>query len=136
MLWMGTALIRFAPLPTINSSLSNASELRLQSRHVVLVPMGNRNPMTRRDVAFVLPHLYEGCEHPQGGQPRTPQARGPAVSEFIKDLQLTTNDAALRASELTRNGTNRIDGGGGKEPTQGLTPLTTSARRRVPASVQ
>jgi hypothetical protein len=32
--WKGTALIRFAHIPTINSVLSNAAELTLQSRHV------------------------------------------------------------------------------------------------------
>jgi hypothetical protein len=48
-LWKGTALMRFAPFPTINSVLSNAAELRRQSRHVVGVRVENRPPMTRRD---------------------------------------------------------------------------------------
>jgi hypothetical protein len=38
MLWKGNALIRFAHFTTINSVLSNAAELRLQSRHVVGFP--------------------------------------------------------------------------------------------------
>jgi hypothetical protein len=38
MLWKGTVLIRFAHFPTSNSDLSNAAELRLQSRHVVGFP--------------------------------------------------------------------------------------------------
>jgi hypothetical protein len=38
MLLKGTALLRFAPFPTIKSILSNAAELRLQSRHEVWVP--------------------------------------------------------------------------------------------------
>jgi hypothetical protein len=50
MLWKETALMRFAHFPTINSVLSNADELRLQSRHVVGFPMEKRYPMTERDV--------------------------------------------------------------------------------------
>jgi hypothetical protein len=38
MLWKGTALIRFAHFPSINSVLSNAVELRLKSRPVVGFP--------------------------------------------------------------------------------------------------
>jgi hypothetical protein len=82
MLWKGTALMRFAHFPTINSILSNASDLRLQSRHVVGVPMENRPPMTRGDGASELPHSKESCDHSQGGTPRTPTARGPAVADF------------------------------------------------------
>jgi hypothetical protein len=85
--------MRFAPLPTINSGLSNAAELSLQSRRVVGVPMEKRTPMTERDVAPEHPNLNEGCETPQGGTPRTPPARGPAVAESKKDLQLKCNDA-------------------------------------------
>jgi hypothetical protein len=48
MLWMWTALMRFAHFPAISSVLSNAPELRLHSRHVVGVPMDNRTPMTKR----------------------------------------------------------------------------------------
>jgi hypothetical protein len=35
MLWKYTALMRFAPFPTIDSVLSNAAELRLPSRQTV-----------------------------------------------------------------------------------------------------
>jgi UDP:flavonoid glycosyltransferase YjiC (YdhE family) len=45
MLWKGTALMRLAPIPIINSILSNAAELRLQSLQVVGVRMENRPPM-------------------------------------------------------------------------------------------
>jgi hypothetical protein len=38
MLWKGFAMISFAHFPTINSVLSNAVEIRLQSLHVVGVP--------------------------------------------------------------------------------------------------
>jgi hypothetical protein len=82
MLWKATATIRFAPFPTINSVLSNAAELRRQSRHVFGVPMENRTPMKTTDGASELPYLNEWCEPPQVGQPRTPQARGPAVAAF------------------------------------------------------
>jgi hypothetical protein len=84
MLWKGTALKRFTHFPTINSVLSNAAELRLQSHHVVGVPMENRHPMTRRDGASELPHSNEGCDQSQGGTPRTPKARGPAIADFIE----------------------------------------------------
>jgi hypothetical protein len=56
MLWKGNTIMRFAHFTTINSVLSNAPELRLQSRHVVGVPMENRPPMTRRDGASEVPH--------------------------------------------------------------------------------
>jgi hypothetical protein len=82
MLWKWNALMRFTHFPTINSVLSNAADLRQLSRHVVGVPMENRPPMTRRDVASVLPRSNEGCDSPQGGTPRTPQARGPSVAVF------------------------------------------------------
>jgi hypothetical protein len=82
MLWKGHALMRFAHFPTINSILSNAPDFRLQSRHVVRVPMGNRRPMNRRDRASSLSQSNEGCDQSQGGMPRTPTARGPAVAEF------------------------------------------------------
>jgi hypothetical protein len=67
--------MRFAPFPTINSVFSNAAALRLQSRRVVGVPMEILTPMTERDVALEHPNLNEGCEHTQGGTPRTPPAR-------------------------------------------------------------
>jgi hypothetical protein len=51
MLWKGTALMRFASFPTINSVLSNSAELRRQSRHVFGVPMENRTAMKTRDGA-------------------------------------------------------------------------------------
>jgi hypothetical protein len=50
MLWKGNALMRFVHFPTINSIISNSVELRLQSRHVVGVPMEKRYTMTERDV--------------------------------------------------------------------------------------
>jgi hypothetical protein len=67
------------------------------------VPMENRPPMTRRDVAPEHPDVNELCEHRQGGTPRTPLARGPAVADSMTDLHLNSNDAARRASELTQN---------------------------------
>jgi hypothetical protein len=93
MLWKGTALMRFAPFPTMNSDLSNAAVPSRQSRHVVGVPMENRPPMTEHDVPPELPNLNEGCEPTQGGTSRTPPARGPAVAESNLDLQLNCNDA-------------------------------------------
>jgi hypothetical protein len=77
--------MRFAYFPNINSVLSNAADLRLYSLNEFGVPMGNRPRMTRRDVASELPT--------QGGKPRTPPARGPAVPESKVDLQLNFNDA-------------------------------------------
>jgi hypothetical protein len=77
MLWSRNAVMRFAPIPTINSVLSKAAEPRLQSCHVVGVPMEKRSPMTERDVASEHTNLNEGCEPTQGGTLRTPQARGP-----------------------------------------------------------
>jgi hypothetical protein len=82
MIWKGTALMLFAPSPTINSIISNGAEFTLQSLYVVGVPVGNRPPMTGRDGASELPNLNEWFVHPQGGQPRSPQARGTAVAEF------------------------------------------------------
>jgi hypothetical protein len=38
--------------------------------------------MTRREGASEHPQSNNGCEPPQGGSPRTPTARGPAVTEF------------------------------------------------------
>jgi hypothetical protein len=93
MLWKGTALMRFAHFPTTNSVLSNAAELRRQSRHVLGVPMEKRSPMTECDVASEHPNLIEGCEPPQGGTPRTPPARGAAVAESKTDIHLNCNDA-------------------------------------------
>jgi hypothetical protein len=84
MLCKGTALMRFAHIPTINTVLSNAAVLRLQSHHVVGFPTENRPLLTTRDGASELRNLNEWWEPPQGGQPRTPQARGPAVAEFKK----------------------------------------------------
>jgi hypothetical protein len=82
MVWKGNALMRFVPFPTINSILSNAAVLRLQSRHVVKFPMENRTPKTRCDRASKLPHSNEGCNNSQGGTSRTRTARGPAVADF------------------------------------------------------
>jgi hypothetical protein len=82
MLSKGNALMRFAPFPTINSVLSNAAELRRQSRHVFGFPMGNRLTMKWRDGASEIPHSNEGCDQSQGGTPRTPMDRGTAVADF------------------------------------------------------
>jgi hypothetical protein len=60
MLWKWNAPWRFATLPTINSVLSNAGELRRQSSHVVVVPMEKRPSMTKRDGASELPLSNEG----------------------------------------------------------------------------
>jgi hypothetical protein len=38
--------------------------------------------MTMRYGASKLPLSIEECELPQGGTPRTPTARGPAVADF------------------------------------------------------
>jgi hypothetical protein len=65
--------MRFAHFPTINSVLSNAAGLRLQSCQVVGLPMENLPPMTRRDGASVITNLNEGCETPNAG---TPHATG------------------------------------------------------------
>jgi hypothetical protein len=82
MLLKGTALMRFAPFPTMNLFLSNAGEVRRQSRHVVGFAMENRPQMTGRDGASELPLSNEVCDHSQGGTPRTPTARGPAIADF------------------------------------------------------
>jgi hypothetical protein len=82
MLWKGTALMRFAHVTAINSVLSNAADLRMQSHNVVGVRMENRPPVTTSDGESVLPNLNEGCKQPQDGKPRTPQARGKGVAEF------------------------------------------------------
>jgi hypothetical protein len=76
------ALKLFAPFATINSDLSDAAELRLQSRHVVGFPMENRFPITRRDVASELPRSNERFKLTQCGTLRTPQARGLGVAGF------------------------------------------------------
>jgi hypothetical protein len=94
MLWKGTALIRFAPFPTIYSVFSNAAELRQHSRHVFGFPMENRTPMTTHDKASVLPHSKEDCDLPQGRTLRITGARGPAVAKIKTDLHLNSNDAA------------------------------------------
>jgi hypothetical protein len=86
--------MQFAPFTTINSVLSNAGEVRRQSRHVVGVPMENRLPMKGRDGPSELPESNEGCDPPQGDTLRTPPARGPAVPDFKTDLHLNSNDAA------------------------------------------
>jgi hypothetical protein len=56
---MGTALMRYAHF-TIKFSFSNGAKLRLQSRHIVGVPMENRHSMTRRDVTPEIPLSNEG----------------------------------------------------------------------------
>jgi hypothetical protein len=77
MLRKGTALIRFANFPTIYSVSSNEAELRRYSRNLVGVPMDNRSPMTRPDVAYELPNWNEEFEQTQGVTPRTPPATAP-----------------------------------------------------------
>jgi hypothetical protein len=64
MLWMWTALMRFAHFPAINSDSSNAADLRLLSHHEVGFPMENGPPMTRRDRASELPNLNEVSDTP------------------------------------------------------------------------
>jgi hypothetical protein len=98
--------MRGAHIPTINYVLCNANVPRRQSRHVFGVPMEKRPPMTEHDVRSEHPNLKEGCDPPQGGMLRIPPATGPAVTEFKSDLNLNSNDAASRASELTHNITN------------------------------
>jgi hypothetical protein len=56
--------------------------------------MENRPPITRSDWASELPNLNEGFEPPQGGMPRTLQARDPAVTELKTCLQLNSNNSA------------------------------------------
>jgi hypothetical protein len=56
--------------------------------------MENRPPMTRHDVAFVVPNSNEGCLLHQGGTPRTPQARGPVVAKFKYGSPTDLNDEA------------------------------------------
>jgi hypothetical protein len=67
------------------------------------VPMENRLPMMRRDVAPEHTDVNELCEPPQRDTPHTPLDREPADAESKTDLHLNSNDAARRASELTRN---------------------------------
>jgi pyruvate/2-oxoglutarate/acetoin dehydrogenase E1 component len=86
--------MRFAAFPSNNYVLSNAAKIRLQSNHVVGVPMEIRIPMTRCDGASEFSNLNEGIEQHLGCQRRTPQARGPAVAAIKSDLQLNSNDAA------------------------------------------
>jgi hypothetical protein len=90
----------FAPFPTINSVLSNATELRLQSHHVVGVPVENGPPMTRRDGASELPNLNEVCEPNHGGTPRTPQDRGPSVAEINNGSPTEIQRFPSNAAEL------------------------------------
>jgi hypothetical protein len=60
MLWKWTALMQFAHFPTINSLMSNAGDLKWQSRHVVGISMEIRRPMKMRDGSSELPHLNKG----------------------------------------------------------------------------
>jgi hypothetical protein len=106
MLWKWTALMRFAPFPTISSLMSNAGELRHQSCHVVGVPMEKRTPMTRRDGASEFPHSNEGCKPSQCGTPRTKPARGPAVAEYKYGSPTDVQRHCVTGVKLTRNLTN------------------------------
>jgi hypothetical protein len=94
MLCKGTALMRFAHFQTINSVFCNAVDLRRETRNVVAVPKDKRLSLTRRDVASQLPNSNEECEYLQGGTPRTPPARGPAVTEFKEGSPTDPNVAA------------------------------------------
>jgi hypothetical protein len=60
MLLKRNALKLIAQFPTMNSVNSNAVELRIQSRHVVGIPMEIGPPMTRRYLESVLPHSNVG----------------------------------------------------------------------------
>jgi hypothetical protein len=104
--WKGTTLMRFALFPTFNSVLHNAAELRLQSHQVVGFRKENRPPMTRSDGSSELLKLIQGCEMPQGGTRRTPQARGPTVAYFKNGSPSELQRRGVRESELTRNATN------------------------------
>jgi hypothetical protein len=68
--------------PSINSVLSNAPELRLQSRHVIVFPLENRPTMTSRDGASEVPHTNEGCKPNHCGTPWKPLTRGLEVAGF------------------------------------------------------
>jgi hypothetical protein len=94
MLLMRNTLKLFAPSPTMNSNHSNASDLRLQSRHVLGLPKENKTTMTTGDGASDPLHSNEVCDPPQGGTLRTPPARRPACAKFKTDIHLNFNDAA------------------------------------------
>jgi hypothetical protein len=131
--WKGTAMMPFAPFRTINSVLSNEAEFRLQSHHVVGVPMENQPPMTRRDGASKLHNRTNGANGPMVIRLARHMAGGRQSRSSNTDLQLKSNDAACRPSELTRKGTNRIDGGGVSELNQSVTSLKPPARWRETA---
>jgi hypothetical protein len=61
---------------------------------VVGVPMENRIPMTRSDVAAELQKSKEEREYIQGGTTRTQPARGLQWRSSKTDLQLNIKDAA------------------------------------------
>jgi hypothetical protein len=82
MLWKWTAVMRYAPFPTINLVQSNAGKLRRQSHKVVGISMEKPPPMTGRHGASEFPHSNEGCKLTNCGLPRTPPARWPAVAYF------------------------------------------------------
>jgi hypothetical protein len=87
--------------------------------------------MSRRDVASSSRIETKGAIQIRVVRLARKRTEGRQSQSSETEIQLNSNDAACRASELTRNGTNLIDGGGGREPTQGGTPLTPKARRRV-----
>jgi hypothetical protein len=103
MLWKATALMRFAHFPTIYSVLSNAVDLRRQSRHVFLVPMENPHPMTWRVVSRTLTKCAISLRVVRLARQR-PEGRQSQISKTV--LQLKYNFSASRASELNRTGTN------------------------------
>jgi hypothetical protein len=108
MLWKGTAQMRCAHFPTINSVLSIATEPRRQSRHIVGVPMEKRPPMTEHEVAPEHPNLNEGYDQSQGGTSRTPTAIGPVVADF-KDGSPTELQRLGVAGRLSSPGMDRTD---------------------------
>jgi hypothetical protein len=75
--------------------------------------------MTGRDGASEFPQSNEGaiCLNVVRLARQRPVGRQSHISKTV--LQLNSNYSACRESELTRNGTNCLDGGGVSEPTQG-----------------
>jgi hypothetical protein len=94
MLWKLTALMLFAPFPTINSISSNAAEPRLKSHHVVGFPMENRTTMTRRDGASELPYLNEGAKRLWVVRLARHRPEGQELRSSDTEHHLNYNDAA------------------------------------------
>jgi hypothetical protein len=102
MLWKWNALMPIAPYPIKNSVLSNAGDLRRQSRNVVGFSMENRTTMTWRDGGPKFPHSNERCKLTQCGKPRTPPARGPAVAELKCGSPTHIQRHCVTGSDFTR----------------------------------